>query len=341
MQKKILMFLTLLFSIIIVSCNNANKSSNENNKEVDNSKLKVVTTIFPIYDFTRNIAVDNVNLQMIIKPGIEIHSFNTTPADVIDIQNADVFIYIGGESEAWAEKIISSMNTMDTNGKKIIRLIDYVKALDEEIVEGMEHDTDHNHEEEANHEEHENHIEESHTHEGVYDEHIWTSPKNAQLMVTAICNALSEIDANNADIYKANADKYNQELTVLDKEIRNTVNTSKRKNIVFGDRFPFRYLAEEYGLEYRAPFTGCSSQVDASPKTIAYLMNYIKDNKIPYLYYIELSNEKIANTLIEQTGAEKLKLHSGQNVSKEEFNSGVTYLSIMRDNLESLKKGLN
>ena len=338
MPKKILIFLTLLFSIIIVSCNDANKNTKENNKEIDNSKLKVVTTIFPIYDFTRNIAADNVNLQMIIKPGIEIHSFNTTPADVIDIQNADVFIYIGGESEQWAEKIVSSMNT---NGKKIIRLIDYVKALDEEIVEGMEHDTDHNHEEEANHEEHENHIEESHTHEGVYDEHIWTSPKNAQLMVTAICNALSEIDANNADIYKANADKYNQELTVLDKEIRNAVNSSKRKNIVFGDRFPFRYLAEEYGLEYRAPFTGCSSQVDASPKTIAYLMNYIKDNKIPYLYYIELSNEKIANTLIEQTGAEKLKLHSGQNVSKEEFDSGVTYLSIMRDNLESLKKGLN
>ena len=338
MPKKILIFLTLLFSIIIVSCNDANKNTKENNKEIDNSKLKVVTTIFPIYDFTRNIAADNVNLQMIIKPGIEIHSFNTTPADVIDIQNADVFIYIGGESEAWAEKIVSSMNT---NGKKIIRLIDYVKALDEEIVEGMEHDIDHNHEEEANHEEHENHIEESHTHEGVYDEHIWTSPKNAQLMVTAICNALSEIDANNADIYKTNAYKYNQELTVLDKEIRNAVNSSKRKNIVFGDRFPFRYLAEEYGLEYRAPFTGCSSQVDASPKTIAYLMNYIKDNKIPYLYYIELSNEKIANTLIEQTWAEKLKLHSGQNVSKEEFDSGVTYLSIMRDNLESLKKGLN
>lgn len=338
MPKKILIFLTLLFSIIIVSCNDANKNTKENNKEIDNSKLKVVTTIFPIYDFTRNIAADNVNLQMIIKPGIEIHSFNTTPADVIDIQNADVFIYIGGESEAWAEKIVSSM---DTNNKKIVRLIDYVKALDEEIVEGMEHDIDHNHEEEANHEEHENHIEESHTHEGVYDEHIWTSPKNAQLMVTAICNALSEIDANNADIYKANADKYNQKLTVLDKEIRNAVNSSKRKNIVFGDRFPFRYLAEEYGLEYRAPFTGCSSQVDASPKTIAYLMNYIKDNKIPYLYYIELSNEKIANTLIEQTGAEKLKLHSGQNVSKEEFDSGVTYLSIMRDNLESLKKGLN
>ncbi|KLI25665.1 metal ABC transporter substrate-binding protein [Brachyspira hyodysenteriae] len=333
MQKKILIFLTiLLFSI--TSCNDANK----NNNKTSNGKINVVATIFPIYDFTKNIALDNINLQMIIKPGIEIHSFNTTPADVIDIQNADVFIYIGGESEAWAEKIVSSM---DTNNKKIVRLIDYVKALDEEIVEGMEHDEDHNHEEEANHNEHENDIKESHTHEGVYDEHIWTSPKNAQLMVAAICNALSEIDADNADVYKANADKYNQELTALDEEIRNAVGSSKRKNIVFGDRFPFRYLAEEYGLEYRAPFTGCSSQVDASPKTIAYLINYIKDNKIPYLYYIELSNEKIANTLIEQTGASKLKLHSGQNVSKEEFNSGVTYLSIMRDNLESLKKGLN
>ncbi|MCZ9940126.1 metal ABC transporter substrate-binding protein [Brachyspira hyodysenteriae] len=333
MQKKILIFLTiLLFSI--TSCNDANK----NNNKTSNGKINVVATIFPIYDFTKNIALDNINLQMIIKPGIEIHSFNTTPADVIDIQNADIFIYIGGESEAWAEKIVSSM---DTNNKKIVRLIDYVKALDEEIVEGMEHDEYHNHEEEANHNEHENDIEESHTHEGIYDEHIWTSPKNAQLMVTAICNALSEIDADNADIYKSNADKYNQELTVLDEEIRNAVGSSKRKNIVFGDRFPFRYLAEEYGLEYRAPFTGCSSQVDASPKTIAYLINYIKDNKIPYLYYIELSNEKIANTLIEQTGASKLKLHSGQNVSKEEFNSGVTYLSIMRDNLESLKKGLN
>ncbi|QTM09591.1 metal ABC transporter substrate-binding protein [Brachyspira hyodysenteriae] len=333
MQKKILIFLTiLLFSI--TSCNDANK----NNNKTSNGKINVVATIFPIYDFTKNIALDNINLQMIIKPGIEIHSFNTTPADVIDIQNADIFIYIGGESEAWAEKIVSSM---DTNNKKIVRLIDYVKALDEEIVEGMEHDEDHNHEEEANHNEHENDIEESHTHEGVYDEHIWTSPKNAQLMVAAICNALSEIDADNADVYKANADKYNQELTALDEEIRNAVGSSKRKNIVFGDRFPFRYLAEEYGLEYRAPFTGCSSQVDASPKTIAYLINYIKDNKIPYLYYIELSNEKIANTLIEQTGASKLKLHSGQNVSKEEFNSGITYLSIMRDNLESLKKGLN
>ncbi|KLI45933.1 ABC transporter substrate-binding lipoprotein [Brachyspira hyodysenteriae] len=333
MQKKILIFLTILL-FFITSCNDANK----NNNKTSNGKINVVATIFPIYDFTKNIALDNINLQMIIKPGIEIHSFNTTPADVIDIQNADVFIYIGGESEAWAEKIVSSM---DTNGKKIIRLIDYVKALDEEIVEGMEHDEDHNHEEEANHNEHENDIKESHTHEGVYDEHIWTSPKNAQLMVAAICNALSEIDADNADVYKANADKYNQELTALDEEIRNAVGSSKRKNIVFGDRFPFRYLAEEYGLEYRAPFTGCSSQVDASPKTIAYLINYIKDNKIPYLYYIELSNEKIANTLIEQTGASKLKLHSGQNVSKEEFNSGVTYLSIMRDNLESLKKGLN
>uniref|UniRef100_UPI00260E5792 metal ABC transporter substrate-binding protein n=1 Tax=uncultured Brachyspira sp. TaxID=221953 RepID=UPI00260E5792 len=229
----------------------------------------------------------------------------------------------------------------DTNGKKIVKLIDYVKALNEEIVEGMEHDEEHDHGKEENHDEHGDHMNEPHEHEGIYDEHIWTSPKNAVLMVNAICDAMSEVDSANAELYKSNANKYNQELLALDKEIGNAINSSKRKNIVFGDRFPFRYLADEYGLEYRAPFTGCSSQVDASPKTIAYLIDYIKENNIPYLYYIELSNEKIANTLSEQTGAGKLKLHSGQNVSKEEFNSGVTYLSIMRDNLESLKKGLN
>ncbi len=335
MLKKILILIfSISLLILFISCSNVNNKKND-------GKIKVVTTIFPIYDFTKNIAGDNVNLQMIIKPGIEIHSFNSTPADIIDIQNADVFIYIGGESEAWAEKIISSM---DTNGKKIVKLMDYVTVLDEEIVEGMEHDAEHDHEEEANHQEHaaeDEHVNEAHTHEGVYDEHIWTAPKNAVLMVNAITKTLSEIDADNADLYKSNADKYNQELALLDNEIREAVNSSKRKNIVFGDRFPFRYLADEYNLEYRAPFTGCSSQMDASPKTIAYLINYIKDNNIPYLYYIELSNEKIANTLAEQTGVSKLKLHSVQNVSKEEFDSGATYLSIMRDNLESLKKGLN
>ena len=335
MLKKILILIfSISLLILFISCSNVNNKKND-------GKIKVVTTIFPIYDFTKNIAGDNLNLQMIIKPGIEIHSFNSTPADIIDIQNADVFIYIGGESEAWAEKIISSM---DTNGKKIVKLMDYVTVLDEEIVEGMEHDAEHDHEEEANHQEHaaeDEHVNEAHTHEGVYDEHIWTAPKNAVLMVNAITKTLSEIDADNADLYKSNADKYNQELALLDNEIREAVNSSKRKNIVFGDRFPFRYLADEYNLEYRAPFTGCSSQMDASPKTIAYLINYIKDNNIPYLYYIELSNEKIANTLAEQTGVSKLKLHSVQNVSKEEFDSGATYLSIMRDNLESLKKGLN
>ncbi|WP_295158042.1 metal ABC transporter substrate-binding protein [uncultured Brachyspira sp.] len=317
MQKRILI---LTFFILFISCRNTNTNTNDDNK------IKASVSIFPIYDFTRNIAEDNINLQMIIKPGIEIHSFNSTPADIINIQNSDVFIYIGGESEKWAEKIIASI---DTNGKKIIRLMDYVNVLDEEIAEGMEEDEEHNHNDEHNHD------------EDVYDEHIWVSPKNAVLIVNTICKALSDIDASNADIYKANADKYNQKLLALDNEIREALNSSKRKNIVFGDRFPFRYLTEEYGLEYRAPFKGCSSQSDASPKTIAYLINYIKDNNIPYLYYIELSNGKIADILIEHTGINKLKLHSVQNITKEEFDLNASYLSIMRDNLESLKKGLN
>ena len=334
MKKSILISIFLV--LFVVSCNS---KSNNTDANKENNKIKVVTTIFPIYDFARNILLDNSSLKMIIRPGIEIHSFNASPSDIIDIQNADVFIYIGGESEEWAQNVISSMDT-DTNGKKIIKLIDYVNALDEEIVEGMEHDEEHNHDEELNHEEHDN-ISEMHTHEGVYDEHIWTSPKNAVLMVNAISKAMSEIDPNNADVYKANADKYNSELYTLDNDFRDTINSSKRKDIVFGDRFPFRYLADEYGLNYRAPFNGCSSQSDVSPKTLTYLIGYIKDNNIPYLYYIELSNEKIANTIIEQTGAAKLKLHSAQSITKKEFDDGASYLSIMRDNLESLKKGLN
>lgn len=334
MQKRILILtFFILLIILFISCRNTNTN--------DNNKIKVAVSIFPIYDFTRNIAEDNINLQMIIKPGIEIHSFNSTPADIINIQNSDVFIYIGGESEKWAEKIIASIDIKDTkysNRKKIIRLMDYVSVLDEEIAEGMEEDDEHNHN--SNEKYNYNNEKDNHN-EDVYDEHIWVSPKNAVLMVNAICEALSDIDAYNADIYKSNADKYNQKLLALDNEIRETVNSSKRKNIVFGDRFPFRYLTEEYGLEYRAPFKGCSSQSDASPKTIAYLINYIKDNNIPYLYYIELSNGKIADILIEHTGINKLKLHSVQNITKEEFDLNASYLSIMRDNLESLKKGLN
>ena len=311
MKKSILIILFYIF--LLVSCN-----SKILNKE---KKLKVVTTIFPIYDFTKNIIGDNdIDLQMIVKPGTEIHSFNATPSDIIDIQNCDVFIYIGGESEIFADKVI---NSIYTNNKKIVKLLDYVVALDEEIIEGMENTDD-----------------DDHT-EHIYDEHIYTSPKNAILIVDAIAKTMQEVDIKNADTYKANAKKYNEQIEILDNKIRKIIDSSKRKIIVFGDRFPFRYLVNEYNLEYRAPFTGCSSQVDVSPKTISYLIKYINDNNIPYLFTIELSNEKIVNTLVEQTGAKKLKLHSAQNISREEFNSGIGYLDIINDNIKSLEIGLN
>ena len=311
MKKSI--FIILFYIFLLVSCN-----SKILNKE---KKLKVVTTIFPIYDFTKNIIGDNdIDLQMIVKPGTEIHSFNATPSDIIDIQNCDVFIYIGGESEIFADKVI---NSIYTNNKKIVKLLDYVVALDEEIIEGMENTDD-----------------DDHT-EHIYDEHIYTSPKNAILIVDAIAKTMQEVDIKNADTYKANAKKYNEQIEILDNKIRKIIDSSKRKIIVFGDRFPFRYLVNEYNLEYRAPFTGCSSQVDVSPKTISYLIKYINDNNIPYLFTIELSNEKIVNTLVEQTGAKKLKLHSAQNISREEFNSGIGYLDIINDNIKSLEIGLN
>ena len=326
--KKIFIFFISI--LIFTSCSTKNTNSKKEG-------IKVVTTIFPIYDFTSAIANDKVDLSMLIKPGVEIHSYNPTPADIIAIENADLFIYIGGEGEKWVEKILDSI---DTNNKRIIKLIDNVVALNEEIVEGMQED-DHSHEEEHHHHEEESHSHEERHHHDVYDEHIWTSPKNAILMVNTINKSLCDIDPSNSEFYKDNATAYNNEIVNIDIELREVIDNAKRKKIVFGDRFPFRYLAYDYDLEYRAPFSGCSSELDIAPKTVTYLLDYIKSNNIPYIYYIELSNEKIANLLSEQTGAKKLKLHSVQNVSREEFKSGANYISIMKENIESLRKGLN
>lgn len=338
MTKKIFYVAILLFVISFTSC-----SKNENPKKLD-EKINIVTTIFPIYDFTRAITKDKAGLSLLIKPGVEIHSFAPTPDDILKIENSDIFIYIGGESDKWVENILKSINT---NDKKIVRLIDYILPLNEELVPGMQEDT---HIEEDDHKEahdhKEDHIEEhnkneDHYHDGDYDEHIWTSPNNAILMINELASVISSIDIENRYFYEENAKVYSKDIEDIDEEIKKIVASSRRKNIVFGDRFPFRYFANDYGLEYRAPFLGCSSETQASAKTIAYLINYIKDNGIPYVFYIEMSNEKIANIIAEQTKSDILQLHSCQNVTKEEFDSGVTYVSLMKNNVESIRKGLN
>lgn len=290
----------------------------------EDGRLSVVATIFPPYDFTRQIAGDAVDLTMLLPPGAESHSYEPTPKDIITIQNADVFIYAGGESDAWIEDILASMDTSDM---AVLSMLDMVDAVEEELVEGMEEEA-----EEDGHEEEE---------APEYDEHVWTSPKNAQLIVAALAETLQEKDAANADAYRANADAYTQKLQALDAQFQQVVDGAARHTIVFGDRFPFRYLADAYGLDYYAAFPGCSTETEPSAGTIAFLIDKVKAESIPAVFHIELSNEKMADTICEDTGAQKLLLHSCHNVSREDMDAGVTYLSLMEQNVLALKEALN
>lgn len=300
-------------------------------------KLSVVATIFPQYDFVRQIAGDLVELTMLLPPGAESHSFEPTPQDIITIQNCDVFIYVGGESDAWIEDILSSM---DTNAMRVVSLMELVDVVEEEIVEGMEEEHEH---EEHDHEEGEEHEEEEHEHEheeAEYDEHVWTSPVNAKGIVRALADTLCEADAANAEAYTQNAAAYTAELDALDAAFRAAVAEGTRKTIVFGDRFPFRYFADAYGLDYYAAFPGCSTETEPAASTVAFLIDKVKEESIPAVFHIELSNEKMADTICEATGAKKLLLHACHNISKNDFEAGVTYLQLMTANVEALREAL-
>ncbi len=312
---------------------------------IPEDKISIVATIFPQYDFARAIVGDKADLAMLVSPGAEIHSYDPSPADIIKIKDSDVFIYVGGESEVWVDTILSSM---DTSGMKLVRLMDSITPVEEEIVEGMQED-EHEHGSEGKeehegegHEDEEKHEDEKdHEEDPEYDEHIWTSPKNAVLMINAIAEAICGADPDNAAAYRQNAAVYVEDIEKLDKEIREIVDAAGKKLVVFGDRFPFRYFTDEFGLEYRAAFNGCSTESEASAATIAHLIKTVKENGLSHVFYIELSNQNIARSISEQTGAETLLLHSCQTVSRDEFEAGATYLSIMEQNAQNLRKGLN
>jgi zinc transport system substrate-binding protein len=309
------------FTLVLSGCARREENSGRNT----NGTVNVVTTIFPPYDFVREIAGDigtpgsHVNLTLLLPPGAESHSFEPTPQDIIRIQNSALFIYAGGESDSWVDRILDSL---DTSKIKILSLMDTVDVVEEEIVEGMEE-------------------EEGEEEEGAeYDEHVWTSPKNAELIVKAITDALCEVDGVNADLYRRNADSYLAGLDELDAAFQSVVDNAKRKTIVFGDRFPFRYFADAYGLSYFAAFPGCSTETECSAATVAFLINKIKNEGIPVVFHIELSNEKIADTLCEETGAKKLLFHAGHNISKKDFDNGVTYLELQQANVDRLRTAL-
>ena len=384
----------------------------------EDGKLKVAVTLFPYYDFVRQIAGDKVDLQMVIPAGMDSHSFEPTPADIRTIQHADVLISNGGTMEHWLDETLAAL---DTSHMTVVTMMDYVDTVEEELVEGMEdagdgHDHGHSHahaddshddhdhsgetpeehaahaddehdhsnetpEEHAMHtddahdhsnetpEEHAMHAEDAHDHsnqtpeehaahahaadthdyidhdgheeEIEYDEHIWTSPVNAMTLVDVIGDMLAQADPANADAYRQGAADYKKELEEIDAGFREVSANRKRNMIVMGDKFPFRYLADEYQLDYRAAFSGCSSDTEPSAKTIAYLIDKVKEEQIPAVYYLELSSHRVSEIIGEETGAEPLLLHSCHNVTRAQFDSGITYVELMRQNIENLRKGID
>jgi len=329
MKKFNLLILPVLFFCIIGCTRNTYSPAN-----ASNDKINVIATIFAPYDFVRQIAGDRVNLSMLLSPGSESHSFEPSPRDIINIMNSDVFIYTGSESDRWIDRILQSVNTDEM---KILAMINTVAVLEEEIVEGME--DPHNHDDHHDHD-HDDH-DHDHDHDDlVYDEHVWTSPRNAIMIVRAITDILCEADNANAAYYRQNAASYIESLMELDSIFTELIAGARRRTIVFGDRFPFRYLAHDYGLEYFAAFPGCSTQTEPSAATVAFLINTIRALQIPVVFHIELSNERMADTIAGETGARKLLLHSAHNVSRDDFNAGLTYLDIMKRNAENLREAL-
>lgn len=310
-------------------------------------RLKVVATLFPYYDFTRQVAGDKVELSMVVPAGMDSHSFEPTPADMRLIQNADVLIRGGGEMEHWVDEVLDALDTSDMT---IVTMMDYVDTVEEELVEGMEdagHDHGHGHGEEEHGElepehSHKDYIDyDGHEAEIEYDEHIWTSPVNAMKLVKVIRDVLEQEDAANAAVYDRQAEEYLAKLASIDEGFRQVSGARKRNLIVIGDKFPFRYLADEYRLDYRAAFSGCSSDTEPSAKTIAYLIDKVKNEQIPVVYYLELSSRRVAEIIAEETGAKPLLLHSCHNVTRAQFDAGITYAELMEQNIENLRKGID
>lgn len=299
--------------------------------------VNIVATVFPAYDFARQIAGDDGNVTLLIPPGSEAHSYEPTPQDIIRIQNCDLLVCNGGESEAWLDEILGGM---DREIPAVV-MLDCVDALTEEVKEGMQvHGHDHGHDD-HDHDEHDGHDHDDHEeHEEEYDEHVWTSPVNAQLICRAISAALCEADPAHASDYTARCTDYCAELQALDADFRSVIANAKRHTLIFADRFPVRYFVEEYGLDYFAAFPGCADDAEPSARTVAFLIDRVREEQAPAVLYIEFSNQKMADIVCEDTGCEKLLFNSCHNVTADQLRGGVTYLELMRGNLETVKEAL-
>lgn len=288
-------------------------------------KLHIVCTIFPQYDWVRELTkgAQNVEVTLLEDSGADLHNFQPSAADKVSILNSDLFVYTGGESDDWARTLLE-------NAEKDVRSLDLIEALGERALteeEGIEESGGHDHE-----------------HEDETDEHIWLSVQNAQVLVSAIQEELCAVDEGNAALYQSNAASYLAELSALDEAFEETVSSAKRSVLVFADRYPFRYLAHDYGLTCYAAFSGCSAESEASFATILALVKHVEENALPYVMVLENSTQGIAKQVIDNTKSKDqgiLVLNSLQSVTREDIESGATYLGLMKEDLAVLKTALN
>lgn len=332
-MKKITALLLALFVLVgaLAGCG----KQNDTNKT---DKLSIVTTIFPEYDWVREILgdkADNAEITMLLDNGVDLHSYQPTADDIVKISDCDLFIYVGGESDGWVE---DALRNAANRNMKVINLLEILgdSVKTEEIVEGMQEE--HEHEDAHAHDD-----AEEHEHEEETDEHVWLSLKNAKMLVRVISKALQELDPDNKDIYAANADAYVKKLSALDAEYQAAVDAASNKTILFGDRFPFRYLVDDYGLRYYAAFVGCSAETEAGFETISFLAKRVDEWKLPCVLTIEGAQHKIAETVVRNTTAKNQKvltMDSMQSTTTQDVKNGTTYLSVMEKNLSVLKEAL-
>lgn len=320
-MKRIVCFLVMLLLCFTLFC-----GCNENNQKAE--RLEIVCTVFPQYDFLRNIAGDRVNLKMLVPLGVESHDFkleNLTVAELKTVAEADLVVFVGGESdEAWITEL---KNTVKSKAVWCA-MTDFTPTLKEIISESMEHEHDHAHGE--------NH------HEGnAFDEHVWTSPKRAIEIITAMTEVLIELDADNSDYFRQNSEKYIAQLQGLDNELKKAVSVADNKKLVFGDRFPFRYLFADYGLEFDAAFPGCSAVSDPSVKQITSLTQTAVESGTKHIFYMENSNPVFAESIAKKIGGKAVLLHSCHTLSRDELDSGINYLKLTAQNIQRIKEALN